>query len=52
MLLRDGETAIIGGLIQDEERNTSIKVPGFGDIPAIGALSRRTKRPLRAPTCC
>jgi general secretion pathway protein D len=38
MLLRDGETAILGGLIQDEERNTRIKVPGFGDIPAIGAL--------------
>jgi general secretion pathway protein D len=38
MLLRDGETAILGGLIQDEERNTKVKIPGFGDIPAIGAL--------------
>ncbi len=38
MLLRDGETAILGGLIQDEERNTRIKVPGFGDIPAVGSL--------------
>ena len=38
MLLRDGETAILGGLIQDEERNTRVKVPGLGDIPAIGAL--------------
>ncbi len=36
MLLRDGETAILGGLIRDEERNTRVKVPGLGDIPAIG----------------
>ncbi|HKQ31304.1 MAG TPA: secretin N-terminal domain-containing protein, partial [Burkholderiales bacterium] len=38
MLLRDGETAILGGLIRDEERNTRVKVPGLGDIPLIGSL--------------
>ena len=38
MLLRDGETAILGGLIQDAERNNRIKIPGLGDIPAVGAL--------------
>ena len=38
MLLRDGETAILGGLIQDNERNAKILVPGLGDIPAVGAL--------------
>lgn len=38
MLLRDGETAILGGLIQDNERNARILVPGLGDIPAVGAL--------------
>jgi general secretion pathway protein D len=38
MLLRDGETAILGGLIQDAERNTRVKIPGFGDIPVIGSL--------------
>ncbi len=38
MLLRDGETAILGGLIQDEERNSRVRVPGFGDIPVLGAL--------------
>ena len=36
--LRDGETQVLGGLIQDEERNTTTRVPGFGDIPVIGAL--------------
>lgn len=38
MLLRDGETAILGGLIRDEERRTTVKVPGLGDIPLIGAF--------------
>jgi general secretion pathway protein D len=38
MMLRDGETAILGGLIRDEERKTRVRVPLFGDIPAAGAL--------------
>lgn len=38
MLLRDGETAILGGLIRDEERSTKAKVPGLGDIPLLGSL--------------
>ena len=36
--LRDGETVIIGGLIQDEERKARIKIPILGDIPVIGRL--------------
>lgn len=38
MLLRDGETAILGGLIRDEERNTRARVPGVGSIPVVGSL--------------
>ncbi|MFL6622143.1 MAG: secretin N-terminal domain-containing protein [Sulfurifustis sp.] len=38
MLLRDGETAILGGLIRDEERSSRVKVPGIGDIPVVGSL--------------
>jgi len=38
MLLRDGETAILGGLIRDEERNTKVRLPGLGDIPIVGSL--------------
>jgi general secretion pathway protein D len=36
--LADGETHIIGGLISDEERTTTVKVPGLGEIPIIGRL--------------
>ena len=38
MVLRDGETAILGGLIRDEERNSTTYVPGIGKIPFIGPL--------------
>jgi general secretion pathway protein D len=38
MLLRDGETAILGGLIRDEDRKTRLRVPLLGDIPAVGLL--------------
>jgi len=38
MLLRDGETAILGGLIRDEDRATTVRLPGIGDIPAVGLL--------------
>jgi general secretion pathway protein D len=40
--LRDGETVIIGGLIKDEERKSSNKVPLLGDIPVIGKLFSRS----------
>ncbi len=38
MVLNDNETAIIGGLIRDEERVTVQRVPGLGEIPVIGKL--------------
>ena len=36
--LRDGETQILGGLIQSNEQNTADKVPGLGHLPVIGRL--------------
>lgn len=38
MLLRDGETAILGGLIRDEDRKSRVRVPLLGDIPVVGHL--------------
>lgn len=37
MVLRDGETAVLGGLIRDAERRNRAKVPGLGDVPVLGA---------------
>jgi general secretion pathway protein D len=36
--LRDGETQILAGLINDEDRNTSNKVPLIGQLPIVGRL--------------
>jgi len=36
--LKDGETQVLAGLINNEERNTGIKFPGLGDIPVLGRL--------------
>ncbi|MTV40560.1 cohesin domain-containing protein [Duganella radicis] len=36
--LKDGETQILGGLINDEDRTTASRVPGVGDIPMLGRL--------------
>ncbi len=40
--LRDNQTLIIAGLIQDISRSTLRKVPYFGDIPYLGAFFRST----------
>ncbi len=36
--LKDGQTEIIGGLIQDQDRAAATKIPGLGDIPMLGRL--------------
>jgi general secretion pathway protein D len=36
--LKDGETQILAGLINDEDRNTANKVPGLGQLPLLGHL--------------
>ncbi len=36
--LRDGETQVLAGLINDEDRKVANKMPGLGDIPVIGRL--------------
>lgn len=40
MLLQDGETAVLGGLIKDEDRNSVTRLPGLGSIPVLGRLFR------------
>jgi general secretion pathway protein D len=36
--LRDGETQLLAGLISNEDRSTSNRVPGLGDLPIAGRL--------------
>ncbi|NEQ21131.1 MAG: AMIN domain-containing protein [Microcoleus sp. SIO2G3] len=42
--LRDGQTLILSGIIQETDQTTVNKVPILGDIPILGALFRSTSR--------
>lgn len=42
--LRDGQTLILSGIIQESDRTSVTKVPILGDIPILGALFRQTNR--------
>jgi general secretion pathway protein D len=44
--LRDGETQILAGLINDEDRRTANRVPGLGDLPVLGRLFSHTRESI------
>jgi general secretion pathway protein D len=41
--LKDGETQILAGLINDEDRRTANRVPGLGELPVLGRLFSATR---------
>jgi len=44
--VRDGETAVLAGLVSDEEQITVKKIPFLGDLPLVGELFKsRERRP-------
>jgi general secretion pathway protein D len=44
VVVKDKDTVVIGGLIQDEEDVTENKVPYLGDIPGLGWLFKSTSK--------
>lgn len=44
VLLKSGETLVMGGLLETREGVTELKTPLLGDLPLIGRLFRRTTR--------
>jgi type IV pilus assembly protein PilQ len=38
VMVKDGETVVIGGIIEEEIRNQVYMIPGLGNIPVIGWL--------------
>ena len=38
--IKDGETLLIGGLIQETEQKTVTKIPFLGDLPLVGPIFR------------
>ncbi len=41
--LRDGQSFVIGGLLQSEGKNAMSQLPWIGDVPVLGALFRSTQ---------
>jgi len=46
VVVKDGETVAIGGLIRDDYQDTVTKVPWLGDIPILGWLFKSTSKNL------
>ncbi len=44
VLVENGGTVVIGGIFLQEERNTTTKVPLFGDLPVLGNLFRNNAK--------
>ncbi len=44
VLVRDGQTVVLGGIYETERRETINKVPFLGDIPYLGAAFRSKQR--------
>ena len=42
VLVNDGQTVVLGGIMETEERDTEKKVPWLGDIPGLGVLFKTT----------
>jgi type II secretory pathway component GspD/PulD (secretin) len=42
MMLENGQTGIVGGLVQSQKSRSETKVPWLGDLPILGALFRST----------
>jgi cell division septation protein DedD len=47
VVVSDGETVVIGGLLSDKTDSSVIKAPWFGDIPVIGWAFKSTKDETR-----
>jgi type IV pilus assembly protein PilQ len=44
VLVNDGQTVVLGGILETERRETERKVPYLGDIPGLGILFKTTTK--------
>ena len=42
VLVNDGQTVVLGGILETERRDAEVKVPYLGDIPVVGRLFKQT----------
>lgn len=43
VLVKNGETIVLGGIFQHEKNDATSKIPFFGDLPLIGRFFRNTR---------
>lgn len=46
VLVENGGTLVIGGILEEYERNEVTKVPGLGDLPGIGNVFKSTRKQI------
>ena len=44
VLVNDGQTVVLGGILETEDRDDENKVPYLGDVPVLGRLFKTTRR--------
>jgi type IV pilus assembly protein PilQ len=44
VFLSDGQTAVLGGILETERRDAETKVPWLGDVPVLGRLFKTTSK--------
>jgi type IV pilus assembly protein PilQ len=44
VLVNDGQTVVLGGIFETEDRDTVSKVPYLGDVPVLGRLFKTTSK--------
>jgi type IV pilus assembly protein PilQ len=44
VLVNDGQTVVLGGILETERRETENKVPLLGDVPVLGYLFKTKSR--------
>jgi type IV pilus assembly protein PilQ len=44
VLVNDGQTVVLGGILETEHRDAQTKVPFLGDIPVLGALFKEQNK--------
>ena len=44
VLVKDGQTVVLGGIMETERRDSVKKVPGLGDVPVLGNLFKSKSR--------
>jgi type II secretory pathway component GspD/PulD (secretin) len=47
MMVKDGETVVLGGLMKNTKSDTEQKIPILGDIPLLGYLFRSTQKEVQ-----